>query len=839
MARVTRSANNLVPRKKYTNDVTHGLNGLNDRSSNAPSDSGKDSDVSSVYHEKNGKGIPKPRGKPQASKKRKAPTELGGEKKGPTVKRRNTGALGAIERRPSPDLDLRDVFSGEVEWESEEFEIPEPPPERRRSESILEGSVFNEFQAWSARIRNAQEDGGAEEAPSDDSEGYDEGFQAAQSRLDQLQRADSQDAEALQAHNRSLGSRSQSKAPAGIWMFPRSPPKQTAQHAGDTTEQHVNEKSEAGEGLPDADWEIQEQMNTELVAQGKLQQQREEERQSSEPPPDENSSDNASVDLVKFIDDGNGPIKDVYDLSEDESQIGDRIFDVDSESTPRNVVNRQELDNNTPLRDGDMDLSNQNASTETPPRPKPPSPTMEAPPAPATPAVQNQNSQSLVYAVPEKGSATAEVKSQHLRFILKCMEGQGWTDQGTEWEARLLFGFNVRLSHSDRDEINAERSRWKLPPLDSIVGPHIMWYNAKRKRNSVEDERSRMLLYYMYKTWHTLRRAPRARITKNQGDYFTNGDGRALPKLIQLLQSRVDSACDKLLAEKDDMRKLEIARHMRTSLSRTLIPFLALILKEAFLLASISPQKRASLGDVAKLPSSSSLNDWHLHVVLTILGWMTGLTRTMISDYSRSPPRKLPVDWEQQEQQRRNALDQMESFEGVLQNVLEAKSHRAHKASQRAKAAKNARLIRAAKEAREARKAREKEDLERQDRQYQRFMKSMVKPSQSRDRAGSPTSPRFNLWKRAKKTPRKEEGRLSPKELYALDNKGWYWEEDCRILNAIRRVEAPNATNLAEDLPGRTAEEVSKRIPEVRDIARKHFARQGQRVPDWFWGGDV
>ena len=92
---------------------------------------------------------------------------------------------------------------------------------------------------------------------------------------------------------------------------------------------------------------------------------------------------------------------------------------------------------------------------------------------------------------------------------------------------------------------------------------------------------------------------------------------------------------------------------------------------------------------------------------------------------------------------------------------------------------------------------------------------------------------------RAKKTPRKEEGRLSPKELYALDNKGWYWEEDCRILNAIRRVEAPNATNLAEDLPGRTAEEVSKRIPEVRDIARKHFARQGQRVPDWFWGGDV
>jgi hypothetical protein len=167
----------------------------------------------------------------------------------------------------------------------------------------------------------------------------------------------------------------------------------------------------------------------------------------------------------------------------------------------------------------------------------------------------------------------------------------------------------------------------------------------------------------------------------------------------------------------------------------------------------------------------------------------------------------------------------MENFEGFLQRALEAKSHRTHKASQRAKEAENARRMR---DANEAREAREKEDRERQDRQYQRFMKSMVTPSQSRDRAESPAAPRFNLWKRAKKMPREDENRLPPKEVYALDNNGWYWEEDCRILNAIRRVAAPNAANLAEDMPGRTAEEVSKRIPKVRDVARKHFVLAGR-----------
>lgn len=268
---------------------------------------------------------------------------------------------------------------------------------------------------------------------------------------------------------------------------------------------------------------------------------------------------------------------------------------------------------------------------------------------------------------------------------------------------------------------------------------------------------------------------------------------------------------------------------MRKSLTYRLIPLIVILLKEAFLLAEIQPKNQNTrLDHVQDLPRMIDATDFHLQTLLIIMGWLNRLCSAMISDYEQNAPELRPADWEIRKKQRWDVMSPLHRFEDALKKAVDEIAEAAGEPARKAQAAEHDRHLR------ELRESKVQKDREARDRQLQLFYTSL-QPTPSQSRSSVPSSaPTYGFSQSLQQPPKRK--RLSAKEKYAAENEGWYWDEDDTLMNALKRVDKPSASGLAELLPGRTAEQVKKRLMELREIGRKHYEKKRMAIPRWCQG---
>lgn len=433
----------------------------------------------------------------------------------------------------------------------------------------------------------------------------------------------------------------------------------------------------------------------------------------------------------------------------------------------------------------------------------------------------SQRERPFVYIKPREDSFKTTIKSRHLETILRHMKTRTWTGEGPGWQAELLSGYNIHLSPRDREDINRERRKAGKGSLSSSGAKHpaTMWYNAHRRE--LQSVKAREMLQAVFHLWRTCRNAP----TEAQVAYFTDGAGQGFQRAMTSCNKYVKYICDRLPA--DEKNKLGWARGMRESLSYRLIPLLVLVLKEAFLMASPrSMDKRMKMDHVQLLPGQAHATEFQLQTLATILGWLKRLCSDMQSEFEVNAPDPHPSDWQTRKNQRFGAIQTLYTFNEAIHEAIQLRKETADEPSRKARAAENDRRTRQRKE------VMEQKSREEQARQSQLFQASLQASMTQREDLSSSVPCVLSQPKKPRRKP------LSGKEKYAVDNNGWYWDEDDMLLNTLKRVDRPNTRGLADSLPGRTREQVAARLMELRERGRAYYEgkRPGMAIPRWCEG---
>lgn len=403
------------------------------------------------------------------------------------------------------------------------------------------------------------------------------------------------------------------------------------------------------------------------------------------------------------------------------------------------------------------------------------------------------------------------LKTKILKKLLSQMKYRGWVHEN-EW-------VNILLMQKDEDQ-----EGW-----------------LRRQKHVVKTKKCRQLMKQLNELWIICHEMPKAPEFEEQFQYLREKKD-ALSKCMSTIHQMVQAIVGEIRAQKglpqdDESRQRKRAQALVRDLYKRVIPMLAILVKEAFMLGGASGPKR----DLVPFEESQLVAST-FQILLRIKGWMRRLYRWMEFDLSVHP--LMPVtDTEYERKHLETAKTQRERVALPIENLhLLVKKANNQLLRQMEQPQTQAKIIEKDEALLLEREKQEEKRLQAQDRQMQLFiestqrMRNHIRASGSRFSAIRPPGSRLATRRSIESQPSSRRPTTSQDHVedeYYQKHGGWYYEEDDYLLKMIRKVLKPDLKVLADLLPHRSLGEVEQRVGALKDRIRARYERAQVDPPLW------
>ncbi|CAM1505716.1 Fc.00g113530.m01.CDS01 [Cosmosporella sp. VM-42] len=396
---------------------------------------------------------------------------------------------------------------------------------------------------------------------------------------------------------------------------------------------------------------------------------------------------------------------------------------------------------------------------------------------------------------------TIKLNCAYLNSLLHHMRMRGWTHEGKDWVQELLI-----------QEDETEES----------------W--LKRQRNYVGRSLCRDLLKRLVRLRDHCHEMPRAPDFRAQCEYLRTHDV-ALRRLSGHIRKLVADICTKMLADTEppandqadsDCDYRVWAQKAVKDLYKRIIPLLILILREAFLFGGTLHKANEDKLPVKEYEFTSST----LAILIRAMGWTQRLFNAMKAELEAHPLKPMTSA---EEEVLRIATSRRMKTEGPLRNLGKSFGRAINQLDQLATAPQEKKEAEERDKAiRAERERQEREHWQDEERKMQRFVQSTQRMAQGvmrfHHRASQPSS-----WE-SRPNPREHRPH---RDEYFERHGGWYYWEDDRLLNMVRKVLRPNVGELVKLVPHRSARELEERVKSLKDRMRMKYEISNMEPPLW------
>lgn len=403
------------------------------------------------------------------------------------------------------------------------------------------------------------------------------------------------------------------------------------------------------------------------------------------------------------------------------------------------------------------------------------------------------------------------LKTKILKKLLSQMRLRGWVYEH-EW-------VNILLMQKDENQ-----KGW-----------------LRRQKHVVKTKKCRRLMEQLIKLWIICREMPKVPQLKEQFQYLREKKD-ALSKCMSTIHPMVQAIAGDIEAQKklprdDKSPQRKEAQALVRDLYRRVIPMLAILVKEAFMLGGASGPKR----DLEPLEESTLVAST-FQILLRVKGWMRRLYTWMEFDLTVHPLTPITnTEYEMKhleiaKTQRERVAAPIEKLHLLVKKAYNELLRQLEQPRTQAKAIeKDDALLR-------EREKKEEERLKAQGRQMQLFIESTqrmrngIRASGSRFSAIHPPGSRLATRRSLESQPPSRRPTTSQDHVdneYYQKHGGWYYKEDDYLLKMIRKVLKPDLKVLAGLLPHRTLGEVEQRVGALKDRVRARYVNAQVDPPLW------
>lgn len=410
-----------------------------------------------------------------------------------------------------------------------------------------------------------------------------------------------------------------------------------------------------------------------------------------------------------------------------------------------------------------------------------------------------------------KEPTVIRLKTNILKKLLSQMKLRGWVYEH-EWVKILLM---------EKDE---DQKGW-----------------LRRQKHVVKTDKCGKLMKQLIKLWIICHEMPKAPQLEEQFKYLREKKD-ALSKCMSTIHPIVQAIAGDIEAQKklprgDKSPQRKEAQALVRDLYRRVIPMLAILVKEAFMLGGASGPKR----DREPLEESTLVAST-FQILLRVKGWMRRLYTWMEFDLTVHP--LTPVTNTEYEKknlqiaktQRERLAAPIERLHLLVKKAYNELLRQLEQPRTQAKAIeKDDALLR-------EREKKEEERIKAQGRQMQLFIESTqrmrngIRASGSRFSAIHPPGSRLATRRSLESQPASRRPTTSQAHVddeYYQKHGGWYYKEDDLLLKMIRKVLKPDLKVLAGMLPDRSLGEVEQRVGALKDRVRARYVEAQVDPPLW------
>lgn len=404
---------------------------------------------------------------------------------------------------------------------------------------------------------------------------------------------------------------------------------------------------------------------------------------------------------------------------------------------------------------------------------------------------------------------TVTIEQKYLDTMLHWMRFRGWVYE-KDWRDEILLG---------DDET---RQTW-----------------LKRQRPYLKNKGNRKLFLNLGTLWRLCHEMPKFPDIKQQFEYL-HQHGDVFRKSMKTSRLLVEQVSSEIVAQLDgptdgkDPRQ-ELATLAVKDLCKRIIPMLVLLLKEAFMLGGVEGVgKTMSPSDKCEFTSTT------LQFVVRVTRWMKRLYGVMTAFYEAHPPKSISS---LQAENNRKSREQRSHLSTPLDQMIKSINRAVEQLDRRVNAPQHRKEAEANDKAlRSYREKRERERIEAEDIQMQRFIQSTQREPRRRHepqfsssmlRSSAPQSGMIEVSEAGSPAPNHSVLYQGKPDEYFVKNGGWYFWEDDRLLNMIRKVLKPNIAVLQELLPHRTEGQVGDRVAVLKDRVRARYEAAETDPPLW------